>query len=135
MRLPGICLIIKHIVECCPYLGYTYVAAAVPVVLHGMFRHSMKCQAAERLPMEHTVRHLDRCASGAPLLKVEAYMPSSEAPRVTHLSTNLYMFYLKLSNKQLCRGAPIDPEESRLTTPFKLLQNRSAVPAYCYYWQ
>jgi hypothetical protein len=27
----------KKVVECCPYLGCTYVAAAVPVVLHRVF--------------------------------------------------------------------------------------------------
>jgi hypothetical protein len=28
----------QNVMVCCPYLGYTYVAAAVPVVLHGMLR-------------------------------------------------------------------------------------------------
>jgi hypothetical protein len=27
----------QNVIECCPYLGYTHVAAAVPVVLHGTF--------------------------------------------------------------------------------------------------
>jgi hypothetical protein len=44
----------QNVMECRPYLGYTYVAAAVPIVLHGMFRHTMKCRAAGRLALPST---------------------------------------------------------------------------------